>query len=72
MNTRLQEAFEKAACLPLAEQEVLASRLLAELSNDDEFDLAISQSSDRLVILARQALAEFSDGKTQELKPDEL
>ena len=70
MTTLLQEAFARAAALPPAEQDVLASRLLAELAGEDEFDRAIAASSDKLARLAREALAEDRAGLTQELDPD--
>ena len=38
MTTLLEHAFAKAATLPRDEQEVLASRLLAELADEDDFD----------------------------------
>jgi len=70
VTTLLQEAFARAAALPPAEQDVLASRLLAELANDDEFDRAIAASSEKLARLAREALEEDRAGLTQELDPD--
>ncbi len=72
MTSLLQEAFAKAAALPPAEQDVLASRLLAELAEEDEFDRAIAASSDKLARLAREALAEHRAGLTEELDPDRL
>jgi hypothetical protein len=72
MTTRLEAAFAKASELPPAEQDLLASRLLAELAEDDEFDRALAASSDRLAELAREALAEYRAGDTQELDPDAL
>ncbi len=72
MTKLLQDAFAKASALPLAEQDVLAARLLAELEDEDEFDRAIAASSDKLAGLAREALAEHRDGRTQELDPDAL
>jgi type III restriction enzyme len=36
MTTRLQQAFDEAAKLPESEQEMLASRLLAELREEDQ------------------------------------
>ena len=68
----LQEAFAKAAALPAEEQDVLASRLLAELSKEDEFDRAVAASDDKLARLAREALAEYHAGHTEELDPDRL
>lgn len=70
MTTLLAYAFAKAATLTAAGQEVLASRLLAELAGEDDFDRAIAATSDKLAILARQALAEHAAGLTQELAPD--
>jgi hypothetical protein len=70
MTTLLERAFAKAATLPRDEQEVLASRLLAELADEDDFDRAIAATSDKLAFLARQALAEHEAGLTEELDPD--
>jgi len=72
VTTLLQEAFAKAAALPPQEQDVLASRLLAELADEDEFDRAIAASSDKLARLAREALEEDRAGLTEELDPDRL
>ena len=72
MTTLLEHAFAKAATLPAAEQDVLASRLLAELADEDDFDRAIAATSDKLAVLARQALAEHQAGLTEELDPDSL
>ena len=44
MTSLLQRAFAEAAKLPESEQEVLASRLLAELAAEDDFDRAIAGS----------------------------
>ena len=72
MTTLLEQAFAKAATLPPAEQDLLASRLLAELAEEDEFDRAIAASSDKLASPARDALAEHRAGLTEELDPDRL
>jgi hypothetical protein len=72
MTTLLQKAFAAAANLPTAEQDLLASRLLAELSSEDDFDRAIAQSSEKLADLAREALAEHRAGLTEELDPERL
>lgn len=70
MTTLLQQAFAEAAKLPAEEQDVLASRLLAELAAEDDFDRVIARSSDKLAALAKEALAEHRAGLTQELDPD--
>lgn len=72
MTTLLQQAFDAASKLPAAEQDLLASRLLAELAAEDDFDRAIRASGDKLVTLATAALAEHRAGKTQPLDPDRL
>jgi len=72
MTSRLQQAFDEAAKLPVAEQELLASRLLAELAAEDEFDQKISRTSDQLAQFAGEALEEYRAGLTKPLDPDEL
>jgi hypothetical protein len=72
MTTLLQRAFAKAEKLPPAEQDLLASRLLSELAEEDEFDRAIAATTERLSILAREAIAEHRAGLTEELDPDRL
>ena len=72
MTTLLEHTFAKAATLTAAEQDILASRLLAELAEEDDFDRAIGATTDKLTILARQALADHKAGLTEELDPDNL
>ena len=72
MTTLLEKAFAEAAKLPPAEQNVLASRLLAELGEEDELDRAIAASSGKLASLANEALAEHRAGLSEELDPERL
>lgn len=72
MTTLLQQAFAEASKLPADEQELLASRLLAELAAEDDFDRAIAQSGPKLARLAAEALAEHRAGLTRELDPERL
>jgi hypothetical protein len=72
MTKLLERAFEEAAKLSPSEQDVLASRLLAELAAEDDFDRAIANSSDKLASLAREAIAEHRAGLSQELDPERL
>jgi hypothetical protein len=72
MTQLLAQAFAEAGKLTAAEQDVLAARVLAELSEEDEFDRAIAASADKLAKLANEALAEHRAGQTQELDPDRL
>jgi hypothetical protein len=66
MTQLLERAFAEAGKLSSAEQDLLASRLLAELANEDEFDRAITASADELTTLAKEALSEHRAGQTQE------
>ena len=72
MTALLQKAFAEAAKLSDSEQEVLASRLLAELAAEDDFDRAIARSSNKLVTLAREALTEHRAGQTEVLDPERV
>jgi hypothetical protein len=72
MTTLLQQAFAEASKRPHDEQDLLASRLLAELSAEDAFDQAITRSATKLAELSRQAIAEHRAGNTEELDPERL
>ncbi len=72
MTKLLEQAFEKASRLPKLEQELLASRLLAELATEDAFDQALARSGDKLAHLAQSALTEHRAGLTKELDPEQL
>lgn len=72
MTTALQQAFEQASKLPTAEQDLLASWLLAELAAETAFDDSIARTSSKLTGLAREALAEHRAELTEELDPDRL
>ena len=72
MTKLLEQAFEKASRLPKLEQELLASRLLAELATEDAFDQALARSGDKLAQLAQAALLEHRAGLTRELDPEQL
>ncbi len=64
MTTLLERAFAEAGKLSSAEQDLLATRALAELEKEDAFDRAIAGSSNKLAALAEKALAERKAGRT--------
>ena len=70
MTALLQQAFETASRLSASEQDAIATRLLAELTKEDEFDLALQRTAHKLVGLAEAALAEHRAGLTLPF-PDE-
>ena len=70
--TRLEHAFAEAAKLPVGEQDVFASWLLAELASEKGWEVRFAGSGDALARLADEALAEHRAGKTAPLDPDRL
>jgi hypothetical protein len=72
MTRFLQKAFDEASKLPPAEQDLLASWLLVELADEDDFDRDIAGSAHKLANLATDALAEHAAGETQDLEPEQL
>jgi hypothetical protein len=58
MTTLLQQGFTEAAKRSTEEQDLLASRLLAELAAEDAFDQTIAGSGEMLGRLAQEALDE--------------
>ena len=72
MTSRLEQAFAEAARRPPAEQDLIASRLLAELAAEDDFDRAIAGTTDTLARLATEALDEHRAGRSVELDPARL
>lgn len=72
MTKLLDEAFLLARRLPEEEQDRLASRIIAELTEDDEFDRTIAATVDQLDWLIDEARADFRAGRTEELDPDRL
>ncbi|MBI1902629.1 MAG: hypothetical protein HYS13_16130 [Planctomycetia bacterium] len=72
MTRQLEKAFAEASQLPEAEQDLLASWLLAELAAESEFDRAIQRTSDKLARLAEDAIDEQRAGLTVDLDPERL
>ena len=74
MNQLLQEAFEKAAELPEAEQDRFARFLLAELESERQWAemFARPESEELLERLADDALSEHRTGRTRPLTIEDL
>lgn len=72
MTKLLDEAFILARQLPEEEQDQLAARIIAELTEEDEFDRKIAATAGRLDWLIDEARADFRAGRTEELDPDRL
>jgi hypothetical protein len=68
----MRKALQAIARLPTEEQDLLASRLLAELGEEDDVDRAIARSVALLSERAREASEEHRAGRSEELDPDRL
>ena len=65
MTKLLEKAFEDASKLPEEEQNALAEMLLNDLASEERWAEAFAKSQDKLAVLAKEALAEFNQGKTK-------
>ena len=72
MTELLERAIAKLQNLPESEQNAIASIILAEIEDDQQWDEAFSRSPDLLAKLAASAMAEHHAGETQELDPEKL
>ena len=72
MTKLLEKAFEEASKLPELEQNVLAKRLLNELTAERKWEKAFAGSEDILSELADEAIEEHRQGKTKPLDIDRL
>ncbi len=67
MTQMLERAFAAAAMLPEAEQDAVASLLLAELDSERRWAEVFAATQNQLSELAEEALREFAGGETQPL-----
>lgn len=67
MTTEMENIIKKINELPEEVQTNIAFFLEQELSDEENFDKKISETSDKLSKLAHEALEEFERGETVEL-----
>ena len=72
MTKLLEEALRAVAKLPDAEQDALASAILAEVAGDAAWGDRFRASADELEHLANEAIEEHRQGRSQPLDPDAL
>ncbi len=72
MTELLKKAFEEAAKLSELEQNKLARWLIEEILAERKWEEAFAKSEDLLEKLADDAIADYEQGKTSPLDPDEL
>ena len=68
----LKQAFAEVAKLSDDQQEAFAQWILAELEDENLWDVAFAGSLGQLEKLGEKALAEYRAGLTEELDPDAL
>jgi len=64
MTALLQEVFQKASCLPVHLQEMLAKELLLEMEWENKWDTTLENSQSALDKLTLRAMKKYRDGKT--------
>jgi hypothetical protein len=72
MTELLNNAIAQLKTLPANEQDAIASIILEEIEMERCWDESFSRSPDTLAKLAASAMAEYREGKTQELAPETL
>lgn len=72
MTKLLEEALRAVSQLPDAEQDALASAILAEVAGDAAWDDRFRASASELERLADDAIEEHRRGQSRPLDPDNL
>ncbi len=72
MTERLEQAIAQLKTLSTAQQDAIATLILAELEEEQRWDDSFARSPNLLAKLAAEAMAEHRLGKTQELDPETL
>jgi hypothetical protein len=72
MTERLEQAIAQLKSLPTDKQDAIATLILEELEDDQQWDESFARSPDLLAKLAADAMTEYRAGKTQELDPETL
>ena len=64
MSPLLEKALEKVGVLPQAEQDAIASQILASLADEEAWRRRFAEKRDVIRRLAREALEEDARGET--------
>lgn len=72
MTQLLKKAIEEVSKLPEPEQDAIATIILDELLDEQEWDLAFARSQDKLAKLAQKAREDIKAGRIREMGFDEL
>jgi len=72
MTELLERAIARLKTLPTKEQDAIATLIMEELEDDQQWDESFVRSPDLLAKLAAEAMVEHRAGKTQDLDPETL
>ncbi|MBD2577915.1 hypothetical protein [Oscillatoria sp. FACHB-1406] len=72
MTKLLEQAIARLKTLPTDKQDAIATLILEELEEEQQWDDSFARSPDLLAKLAAEAMAEYRAGETQELDPETL
>ena len=72
MTELLERAIARLKTLPTKEQDAIATLIMEELEEDQQWDESFVRSPDLLAKLAAEAMVEHRAGKTQDLDPEAL
>ncbi len=72
MTHLLKKAIEEVSKLPDPEQDAIATIILDEILDEQEWDLAFAQSQDELAKLAKKVREDIKAGRIKEMRFDEL
>ena len=72
MTQLLEEVIAKIHKLPAAEQDAIATMILDELADEQQWDKVFANSQDKLTKLAKKVREDIKVGKIKKLGFDEL
>lgn len=72
MTELLERAIAQLKTRSIDEQNAIANMILEELEEERKWDESFANSPDLLEKLAKEAMSEYYNGKTEELDPEKL
>ncbi len=72
MTHLLEKAIAEIHKLPPVEQDAIASIILDELADEEQWDMAFARSQDKLAKLAEKAREDIKTGRVRRMGIDEL
>jgi hypothetical protein len=72
MTSLLEKAIAEIHKLPAVEQDAIATIILDELADEQQWDMAFARSQDKLARLAEKVREDIKAGRVREMGFDEL